>query len=248
LDRANLEGTNLEGVHLDNSSLAGANLEGANLMYASLKNTSLVGANLRRANLSHATMTGADITNADITGAILDDVNHSKIIGLTREMVLSASWKPNNRSYDQICTGGQDSFAAQYQETKGVHPLITNLYIDEIFSAWEPSHISETELVLCVRYDHRVIETCSYYETVGPYVHGPTKVTIARIQHVATATLHEARSGTAIDQRVWYGGEPGNCPTQVASDSSPYQEFDGPTVELNPKEIYQWLIMFVVRE
>jgi hypothetical protein len=248
LDGRNLKQANLEAANMDNASLIEANLEGAILKHASLINSNLTGVNLRSADLTNAEMTNADLTDADITDATLDGVDHSAIIGLTTEMVLSAFWKPNSRSYVPICEGSQDKFATQYNEAKGIHPLIFGLSGDDIFLAWEPSHISETELVLCLIHSRRVIETCRYGETLGPYFQGPVKVTIERRQHVETGTLYEARTGIPLAQRVWYGGEPKKCPAQVAADSYPHQEIDGSTAALNYEEIYQWLKVYVVRE
>lgn len=112
-------------------------------------------------------------------------------------------------------TGVKD--AAPYDQSKpGVHPLVIIAPAKEqeqwntsLPVAWQPSNVSQVELVAVVRYIQEIVEKARY---IGK---GTGIVFVSRIRIDTEIILREAQTGQTVASTTFRGGEPPTLPKSL---------------------------------
>jgi hypothetical protein len=115
-----------------------------------------------------------------------------------------------------VCRGdGQSvSQAAAYSQTSGVHPSVLGrgdaegnwrVPRDRLRPEWTPQTLPELELVVCMRIDEVLIESCPYTLENG------RKASVERLKYQTNITLREAKTGVVVADTVLPGTMPAEC-------------------------------------
>lgn len=109
-----------------------------------------------------------------------------------------------------VCQGIAVPSAAEFESSNGFHPII---FIDEngetdgmsidLPDDWVPADVSSAEIVACFERFWKAIERCEY--TGGP--------PITRYKEQLTIRLFAAHTGEKINDQVFFGTPPEECPT-----------------------------------
>lgn len=122
---AQLQDSTLTNVNLDRADMTGAVLSGARLMGAQLVSASLRGSYLDRACLRHADLRRADIGEANLVmanlkGALLEDADLRRAIGLTQEQLDETVWDPQGPLLDVLEWTSEEARSSPKSPSPGV--------------------------------------------------------------------------------------------------------------------------------
>ncbi|MBN1657145.1 MAG: hypothetical protein JXA93_02025 [Anaerolineae bacterium] len=146
-----------------------------------------------------------------------------------------------------VCDGQGAAEAATYQQVTGVHPIVSlegvpgAWRIDETYArreGWLTEVLQDVELVVCVRQEPRLIETCPYTLQNG------ASVSVERYQYETTAALHAARTGETLAEMTWTGSEPQRCSAETSfQEGETVKKYYG--VGVGGREVGDWLAPYV---
>lgn len=147
-----------------------------------------------------------------------------------------------------VCDGQGAAEAAAYQQVTGVHPIVSlegvpgAWRLDEQYArreGWLTEVLQDVELVVCVRQEPLLIETCPYTLQNG------TSVSVERYQYETTAVLHQARTGETLAEMTWTGSEPQRCSAETSfKEGETVKKYYG--VGVGGREVGDWLEPYVV--
>lgn len=153
-----------------------------------------------------------------------------------------------------VCEGGVADGAAAYTPGLGVHPTMgigpgygDTLSLETKFIPGEaqPEALGETELVLCVEKQEKIlVESCEYFAMDDEKEEDVIAV-IERYAYEREVTLIEAKTGEVVAQEILEGTEPAECPEEARfSDEGETQTKSGGTV--SDEDVEEWVRSYAV--
>lgn len=153
-----------------------------------------------------------------------------------------------------VCDGGGFDGAAAYIPGSGVHltmgvgPGYTDSWrFDKhlVPTEAQPEALAETELVLCVKEQEKVlVESCEYFAMDDEKEEGVPAI-IERYSYEREVTLIEAKTGEVVAREVLRGTEPDECPEEAKfSDEGETKTESGGSV--SDEDVTEWVRSYVV--
>jgi hypothetical protein len=153
-----------------------------------------------------------------------------------------------------VCEGGVADGAAAYTPGSGVHPTMgvgpgygDSLSLEKsiIPDEAQPETLGETELVLCVGKQEKIlVESCEYF-SMDDEEEEETLAVIERYAYEREVTLIEAKTGEVVAQETLKGTEPDECPEEARfSDEGETKKETGGTV--SDKDVEEWVRSYAV--
>ncbi len=225
---AQMDGVDLTRAVLDDADLGGALVRDAVIADAALAGAILVDATLDRADLSGTQISGASIERTsliDVTGLADPDLATALGVGVDELGPTLAAHDIRLEAREDIlealapACGGEAVAEAAAFPTGSLRSVVILSdrgkpisLTDQTPARWEPVAVRFAQLVACAGPQRReTVEVCRYFvlET------GQRGETVRRMRYSLPARIVEARTGAAIDGRVFEGSAPESCAFEI---------------------------------